>query len=120
MQQNAEIQYYANVYSWKVKMLCCLYLINYRSLHEDVWGDEWSAQRPGHITPRNQFRGSWVRPEAILDKVEWRKYVHTLGVELRSFSLQFAVILSELLAKLRGLSPRANYTDRAAAACRRS
>jgi hypothetical protein len=50
--------------------------------------DEWSASRPGRLTPRERapgthLIGSWVGPRADLDDVEKRKFLALPGLELR-------------------------------------
>jgi hypothetical protein len=44
----------------------------YRSTSAIV-GGEWSASRPGHITPCTQWVGGWVGPKAGLDAAEERE-----------------------------------------------
>jgi hypothetical protein len=52
---------------------------------------EWTASRPGHITPRERapgthWIGGWVDPRAGLDDVEKRKFLTLPGLELRPLS----------------------------------
>jgi hypothetical protein len=52
-------------------------------------GSEWSASRPGRLTPRERapgthWIGGWVDPRAGLDDVERRKFLTLPRFELRS------------------------------------
>jgi hypothetical protein len=46
-------------------------------------GGEWSASRPGRITPGTHLIGGWVDPRAGLDDVEKRKFLTLPGLQLR-------------------------------------
>jgi hypothetical protein len=45
-------------------------------------GAEWSASRPGRLTPSTHWIGGWVGPRAHQD-VEKRKFFTLPGLELR-------------------------------------
>jgi hypothetical protein len=51
-------------------------------------GGEWSASRPGRITPDERvpgthWLGGWVGPRAGVDDVDKRKFLSLPGLELR-------------------------------------
>ena len=91
---------------------------------------EGSASRPGRSLPRERpgthYTGGWVGHRVGLDTCGKSRphRIRSPDRTARSQSLYRlsypAHILIYLKKKLRGLSPRANYTDRAAAAGRRS
>jgi hypothetical protein len=53
-------------------------------------GGEWSASRPGRLTPGKiapciHWRGGWAGPRACRDAMEKRKILSLPGVELPTF-----------------------------------
>jgi hypothetical protein len=57
-------------------------------LAPELVGGEWSAPRPGHLTPGEKALdthrgGGWMDPTAGLDDVEKRKFLILPGLELR-------------------------------------
>jgi hypothetical protein len=102
-----------------------------------VWG-EWWASRPRRLTPRERAPGthwveSWWAPNPVwtIQRIEnaWSyrdpnsdpSVVRpVLYCHYTDWATAILFILITLKNKLHGLSPRANYTDRATAACLRS
>jgi hypothetical protein len=65
-----------------------MYRSTFPSLTSALAGGEWSASRPGRLTPGErapgtQWIGGWVDPRAGLDNVEKRKFLTLMGLELR-------------------------------------
>jgi hypothetical protein len=57
-------------------------------LTSSLVGGEWSASRPGCFTPVEKplgthWRGGWVGPRVVLDKLEERKFLTLPGLELQ-------------------------------------
>jgi hypothetical protein len=63
---------------------------------------EWSASRPGVVSPPprkiSHWVGGWVSPNACLDDVEKRKFFSLSGLELRTLG---RVARSQSLYRLR-------------------
>jgi hypothetical protein len=64
------------------------YVYIYALLNSALFGDDWSASRPGRFTPRElalgaHYIGGWVGSRAGLDDVDKRKLLTPPGLEFR-------------------------------------
>jgi hypothetical protein len=93
----------------------------YRSNFLDlaVFGGEWSTSRPSSFTPWERATGIHWEIRAGLDDLEKRKFLTLTGLAIPT-TLFRLLGRSYKLYNLLGVSPLANYTDRAIAAGQRS